>query len=128
MRKSHMLLDAVGARMLMLSELLPILPVPYEEIAGMTTVMPHAVPMTEAGLLVCSLVKLLHHCQHKATRPSAVVVTLREHTICYLMDGQGNAELFDPLPASLRAVAADNDYSLPPGTEYSGLLLYKKTT
>jgi hypothetical protein len=127
MRKSHVLLEAVGARMMMLSELLSIIPVPYEEIAGMTTALAHPVPMTEeSGLLVCSLVALLRHCQHVAKRRSAVVVTLREHTVCFLMDGAGNVELFDPLPASLRAVTADDNYSLPPATEYSGLLLYKR--
>ena len=99
-------------------------PFDKQEIAGLTTSMPHAVPLTEKGLVLCSLTSLLRHCQ-QARRRSAVVVTLCEHTTCYLVESDGNMYHFDPLPALIRPIVSL--LSLPTAVEYSGLLLYKRT-
>jgi hypothetical protein len=110
--------------MLMLSEIQDLIPVPFEEVAGLTTSMPHSVPLTEKGLVLCSLTALLLYCQGTQRR-CAVVVTLREHTTCYLVESDGRMYHFDPLPATLRQVTGC--LLLPTAAEYSVLLLYKRT-
>jgi hypothetical protein len=73
-------------------------------------------------LVLKPLSEMLSLCA-KCKRPCAMVVTMKEHTTSYMMDGRGRTFHFDPLPAAL--VEITGAVQLPHGAEYSGLLLYK---
>ena len=135
-------------RMLMLSELLGRIPasaVGFHEIAGLTSA--NGTMMLGMGeienLVVQPLSAILQHCARQ-TQACAVVVTMQDHTTCYLFDagrihhhhhhhhhddpneeeGGLKNKHFDPLPAALTT-----SWRLPDiPTEYSGLLLYKNNT
>ena len=135
--------------MMMLSDLydrIPTTTTAFEEIAGPVCSPPRCGPTTRNScgggsplpqadnIIIQPLTVLLRHCaKPTAAGPCALVVTAREHTTCYLMDGTGTMLRFDPLPASLEDVThtwRHEDRLMATAratpTEYSGILLYKK--
>ena len=135
MEGSHRLVAAQPVRrMMMLSELQERIPdsvVAFIEIAGLTSAPKAEAEVEVDNLVLQPLSTLLQYCHRTNSRrgagPCALVVTLREHTTCYLLEG-GRVFLFDPLPASLTDVTSLFVASMRdrPPVEYSGLLLYIK--
>ena len=121
-------------KQLMLSDIqnrIPADSVTYEELAGTTTTTTDnnhdAVGKVEVEDMVLeSLTTVLSVLQARARMQYAVVVTMDEHTTCYLSD-MGRMFHFDPLPASLRDVTCTwrKELESRPSMEYSGLILYK---
>ena len=132
-------------KQLMLSDIQDRIPsdsVTYEEVAGMTTPPPSSVMMSSNNnntaaaddddavkvddMVLEPLTTVLSVLQARTRMQYAVVVTMDEHTTCYLLDIGGRMLHFDPLPASLTDVTCTwrrNLESRPP-MEYSGLILY----
>jgi hypothetical protein len=134
---------ASGGQPLKIQELFSLIPpqlFEYEEAAGL--VLSHAQPEAEAeGLLVLSLSRLLCAASERARQtgqPLSLIVTALGHTLCYLAGSNGLIKVFDPLPASLSALPADQDrwlrerYTKQGGpcceTQYSALVLRRKGT
>ena len=55
----------------------------------------------------------------------ALVVTMKEHTTCYLATERGHLYHFDPLPAMIKDITTSWDQMRFPHVEYSGLLLHR---
>jgi hypothetical protein len=93
------------------------------EVAGMTI---SGEAQNVEDLIVQPFCNLLTN-ELKTESSRVVIVTRLDHTICYLLNGNGSVLLFDPLEASIQDVSSSWKSTIPrKDTQYSGLILTKE--
>ena len=114
MMAAHRLVASVAknngdrGQMMMLSELQDRIPTDFIgliEIAGVTSGELVTNEPVE-NLVMQPLSRLIRYCANPREHSCALVITMREHTICYLMEPDGPIHHFDPLPALLQRVTS----------------------